>query len=192
MLPKPDPPEGPETTAVTVSEPAKPVDVNAVGELMLVLSLIGEELVKELNSVDWLLNEDVCGCEEVENCCVLVEDEDVLKLVLNVLDDELWNDEVIADVLVLGKKVLEVVLGETVEVVEVEAGVDETEELEGPGGPGWRRMWMRSGFRFGSPDSTKPNELKIVRMRAKRSLIVGDDLGMQTAWDKMPSGSLVT
>jgi hypothetical protein len=67
MPPEPEPPEGLEITAVTVTEPSEPVTVNAVGEKMLVLgmTLVAGVLVEEESCVDWLV-EDI-SCEE-ENC----------------------------------------------------------------------------------------------------------------------------
>ena len=91
MVFEPEPPEGLETTAVTVNnDPSEAVDVNVVRlcELgpLLVVSLVTKELVGVGVCDGWLLDDVSCD----EAFCVLVGVEEVLKL-----EDELSeeNDE---------------------------------------------------------------------------------------------------
>jgi hypothetical protein len=181
----PGPPEGLETTAVTVNkEPSEPVDVNVVRvcELTAVLevSLIAKEVVGVNIWDDWLLE---VGTSDDEGCCVLVNDEVVLKL-----EDELWEEEIVdvdVAVVVLGTEVADVVLEKVLVVVKVdvddvevdEVEVVEVEELEL--GVSARGAWTRNSSGLAWADRTGPSAVKIVRTRTKGGLIVGN--GLQTS-----------
>jgi len=142
MGPEPEPPEGLETTAVTVNnEPSVPVDVNVIRvcdlKLVLVVSLVTKELAEEKVCVDWLVVDVVsCNDEEEVTCALVGDDDDVLKLELERgLEDDEENKDV-GDVVVLGVNEDEGVVklfeevDDGVGVVEVGRVVDDNDEEE--------------------------------------------------------------
>lgn len=142
---EPEPPEGLETTAVTVTNvPSEPVDVNVVRlcvcvcvcELrlvVLVVSLVTKELVEEeVVCVGWLL--DAVFCNEEEATSLLDSDDDVLKLEDGVAEEEKEEDvdDVVAELMLEVLEDVEVILEEVVDtvVLDDEVVVDEAEVVE--------------------------------------------------------------